>query len=149
LLRSIPVINKTLPEVQQYFLTGANSVSRYWLKQGASAWRMDVSGDPSFPAGYWETFRQVTKSTRPDALLISETWQKDSTLLRMLRGDRLDTTMNYRLRDAVIGLLTPGPFDSKGFADSGRERRRRQETTAGRIIDPVHRARRADRVLRR
>jgi len=117
---SIPVIDKTLPEVQQYFLTGKNSVSRYWLNQGASAWRMDVSGDPSFPAGYWETFRQVTKSTRPDALLISETWQKDSTLLRMLRGDRLDTTMNYRLRDAVIGLLTPGPFDSKGFADSGR-----------------------------
>ena len=38
----------------------------------------------------------------------------------MLRGDRADTTMNYRLRDAVIGLLAPGPFDSKGFADSGR-----------------------------
>jgi fibronectin type 3 domain-containing protein len=81
---------------------------------------MDFSGDPSFPAGYWETFREVTKGTDADALLISETWQKDSTLLRMLRGDRLDTTMNYRLRDAVIGLLAPGNFDSKGFADSGR-----------------------------
>jgi glycosidase len=117
---SIPVINKALPEVQEYFLTGNNSVSRYWLKQGAAGWRLDVSGDPSFPAGYWETFRQVAKDTRPDTLLISETWQKDSTLLRMLRGDRLDTTMNYRLRDAVLGLLAPGPFDSKGFADSGR-----------------------------
>ncbi|HSL30718.1 MAG TPA: alpha-amylase family glycosyl hydrolase [Anaerolineales bacterium] len=117
---SIPVINKNLPEVQQYFLTGQNSVSRYWLQQGASGWRMDVSGDPSFPNGYWETFRDVTKSTDPESLLISETWQKDSTLLRMLRGDRLDTTMNYRLRDAVIGFLAPQPFDSKGFADSGR-----------------------------
>jgi glycosidase len=117
---SIPVINKSLPEVQEYFLTAEDSVSRYWLEQGASGWRMDVSGDPSFPNGYWETFRDVTKETDPDALLISETWQKDGTLLRMLRGDRLDTTMNYRLRDAVIGLLTPGNFDSKGFADSGR-----------------------------
>ena len=117
---TIPVINKNLPEVQEYFLTGQNSVSRYWLEQGASGWRMDVSGDPSFPNGYWETFRDVTKSTDPAALLISETWQKDSTLLRMLRGDRLDTTMNYRLRDAVIGFLAPQPFDSKGFADSGR-----------------------------
>ncbi len=117
---SIPVINKSLPEVQEYFLTGDNSVSRYWLRQGASGWRMDVSGDPSFPDGYWEIFRDVTKETDPDALLISETWQKDTTLLRMLRGDRLDTTMNYRLRDAVIGLLAPGSFDSKGFADSGR-----------------------------
>lgn len=117
---SIPVINKSLPAVQQYFLTNNDSVSRHWLNAGASGWRMDVSGDPSFPVGYWETFRQVTKGTDADALLISETWQKDSTLLRMLRGDRLDTTMNYRLRDAVIGLLTPGSFDSKGFADSGR-----------------------------
>ena len=117
---SIPVINKTLPEVQEYFLTAENSVSKYWLQQGASGWRLDVSGDPSFPNGYWETFRDVTKGTNAEALLISETWQKDSTLLRMIRGDRLDTTMNYRLRDAVIGLLAPGPFDSKGFADSGR-----------------------------
>ena len=116
---SIPVINKSLPEVQAYFLTGDNSVSRYWLEQGAGGWRMDVMGDSSFPPGYWETFRQVVKDTRSQALIISETWQKDSTLLRMLRGDRADTTMNYRLRDAVLGLLVPGNFDPKGFADSG------------------------------
>src|SRR5215216_1973135 len=117
---SIPVINKNLDAVQEYFLTGDDSVSKHWLNQGASGWRLDVSGDPSFPNGYWETFRDVTKGTDPEALLISETWQKDSTLLRMIRGDRLDTTMNYRLRDAVLGLLAPGAFDSKGFADSGR-----------------------------
>ncbi|MGE5464285.1 MAG: alpha-amylase family glycosyl hydrolase, partial [Syntrophothermus sp.] len=117
---SIPVINKSLNEVQTYFLTAPDSVSKYWLIKGASGWRMDVMGDSSFPAGYWETFRDVVKTTRPDALIISETWQKDSTLLRMLRGDRADTTMNYRLRDAVLGLLAVGPFDSKGFADSGR-----------------------------
>ena len=117
---SIPVINKSDSAVQAYFLTGSNSVTRTWLKQGASAWRMDVMGDSSFPAGYWESFRSVVKSTRSDALIIGELWQKDSTLLRFLRGDRADTTMNYRLRDAVLGLLAPGPFDSKGFGDSGR-----------------------------
>ena len=117
---SIPVINKALPAVKAYFLTNPDSVSKHWLNAGASGWRLDVSGDPSFPAGYWEKFREVTKASKSDALLISETWQKDSTLLRMLRGDRLDTTMNYRLRDAVLGLLAPGNFDSKGFADSGR-----------------------------
>lgn len=117
---SIPVITKTLPEVQEYFLTSDDSVTRHWLEAGAAGWRLDVSGDASFPNGYWESFREVVEETDPDALTISETWQKDSTLLRMLRGDRLDTTMNYRLRDAVIGLLAVGPFDSKGFADSGR-----------------------------
>ena len=112
---SIPVINKSLPAVQSYFLTGNGAVGTYWLKQGASGWRLDVMGDSSFPAGYWETFRSVVKGTSPNAVIISETWQKDSTLLRMLRGDRADTTMNYRLRDAVIGFLTPSNFDSKGF----------------------------------
>lgn len=117
---SIPVLNKSNPEVQDYFLHTPNSISRFWLKQGAAAWRLDVMADSSFPNGYWETFRKVVKQTDSNALIIGELWQKDSTLLRHLRGDRADTTMSYRLRDAVIGLLAPGPFDSKGFADSGR-----------------------------
>ena len=119
---SIPVINKaaTNTSVWQYFLTGSDAIAKQWLRAGAAGWRMDVSGDASFPAGYWETFREVVKATSPQALTVSETWQKDSTLLRMIRGDRLDTTMNYRLRDAVLGFLAPGPFDSKGFGDSGR-----------------------------
>ena len=45
-------------------------------------------GDASFPDGYWEAFRQVVKSTNPNALIVGELWQKDSTLLRYLRGDR-------------------------------------------------------------
>ena len=117
---SIPVLTKSNAAVQQYFLTSTDAVAKHWLKAGASGWRLDVSGDASFPNGYWESFRDVVKATKSDALTISETWQKDSTLLRMIRGDRLDTTMNYRLRDAVIGFLAPGSFDSKGFADSGR-----------------------------
>jgi glycosidase/fibronectin type 3 domain-containing protein len=116
---SIPVLTKTNAEVQKYFITNPDSVAKHWLDQGAAAWRMDVMGDASFPDGYWEAFRAAVKTTRPDALIIGELWQKDSTLLRYLRGDRADATMNYRLRDAVLGLLAPGPFDSKGFADSG------------------------------
>lgn len=117
---SIPVIDKYNPEVQDYFLASPDSVSRYWLRQGAAGWRLDVMGDASFPADYWEAFRQIIKEEDPNALIIGELWQKDSTLLRFLRGDRADTAMNYRLRDAVLGLLSPGAFDSKGFADSGR-----------------------------
>jgi glycosidase len=117
---TIPVLNKRNEDVQAFFLTNNNSVSRTWLQKGAAGWRLDVMGDASFPDGYWEEFRRVVKGTKSDALIISETWQKDSTLLRMLRGDRADTTMNYRLRDAVVGLLSPHEsFDSKGFGDSG------------------------------
>jgi len=118
---SIPVINKSNPDVQKYFITGTGSVTRAWLKKGADGWRLDVMGDSSFPDGYWESFRKMVKFIDPGAVIIGELWQKDSTLLRYLRGDRADTTMNYRLRDAVIGLLAPSNFDSKGFADSGRQ----------------------------
>ncbi|TMQ67972.1 MAG: alpha-amylase, partial [Candidatus Eisenbacteria bacterium] len=118
---SIPVLRKDQAAVQSYFLTAPDSIAKRWIQSGASGWRLDVSGDPSFPIGYWESFRSVVKATNPQALTISETWQKDSTLLRMVRGDRLDTTMNYRLRDAVLALLAPQPFDSKGFADSGHQ----------------------------
>jgi glycosidase/fibronectin type 3 domain-containing protein len=117
---SIPVLQKSRADVQDYFVRGQNSIAALWLSRGAGGWRLDVSGDPSFPPGYWEAFRTTAKQTQPDALTISETWQKDTALLRMLRGDRLDTTMNYRLRDAVLGLLAPGGFDPKGFGDSGR-----------------------------
>jgi glycosidase/fibronectin type 3 domain-containing protein len=116
---SIPVMDKTNPEVVKYFVTANSSITRTWLNRGASGWRLDVMGDPSFPTGYWETFREVVKSEDPNAVIIGELWQKDSTLLRFLRGDRADSTMNYRLRDAVLGLLVTGAFDSKGFADSG------------------------------
>jgi glycosidase/fibronectin type 3 domain-containing protein len=116
---SIPVLKKTTPAVQSYFLTGADSVTKHWLQQGASGWRLDVMGDASFPSGYWETFRQTVKQTKPDALIVGELWQKDSTLLSFLRGGRADSTMNYRLRDAVIAFLAPQNFDAKGFGDSG------------------------------
>ncbi|MBK9940312.1 MAG: fibronectin type III domain-containing protein [Kouleothrix sp.] len=116
---SIPVLTKSNADLQKYFLTAPNSVSKYWLGAGAEGWRLDVMGDASFPNGYWETFRTVVKQKNQNALIIGELWQKDSTLLRFLRGDRADATMNYRLRDAVLGLLAPQNFDSKGFADSG------------------------------
>ena len=115
---ALPALPQGAERAPVYLCLGVEDAHREAARR--AGWRLDVSGDASFPAGYWETFRQVTKATTPDALLISETWQKDGTLLRMIRGDRLDTTMNYRLRDAVLGLLAPQSFDSKGFADSGR-----------------------------
>lgn len=117
---TIPVLDKSNPAVQSYFLTAPDSVTRYWLNQGADGWRLDVMGDPSFPDSYWKTFRQVVKQTDPDALIVGELWPKDSTTLKFLDGDRADSTMNYRDRDAILGFLTTHSFDGKGLGDSGR-----------------------------
>ena len=79
---------------------------------------------------------QVVKAADPDALTISETWQKDTTLLRMLRGDRLDTTMNYRLRDAVLGLLAPEHVRPEGLRRQRPRARGRREFASPARFDP-------------
>src|SRR5207253_2485122 len=79
---SIPVLNKSNPEVQKYFVDGPGSVAWQWLNRGASGWRLDVAGDPSFPIpSYWETFRRTVKSTDPNALIVGELWQHDTARL--------------------------------------------------------------------
>ena len=60
------------------------------------------------------------KATDPNALIVGELWPKDSTTLSFLAGQRADSTMNYRDRDAILGFLTTHTFDGKGLGDSGR-----------------------------
>ena len=127
---SLPVLVKSRQDVRDYFIgqnlqgcdepCPAPGITYLWLGYEALGWRMDVAHDPTFPEDYWSDFRNAVKDANQRALTISETWQKDDALLRNLRGDRFDTTMNYRLRDAVLGLLAPQRFDAKGFPDSGR-----------------------------
>jgi hypothetical protein len=114
------VLNKSNAAVQDYFVKAQDSITRLWLQRGAAGWRLDVMGDSSFPNGYWQAFRQAVKQTDANALIVGELWPKDTTTLRFLDGGIADSTMNYRLRDAVTGLLAPQPFDGKGLGDSGR-----------------------------
>ncbi|HEY7598839.1 MAG TPA: alpha-amylase family glycosyl hydrolase, partial [Candidatus Limnocylindrales bacterium] len=117
---TLPILLKGQPGPREYFLSAPDSITRLWIADhDALGWRMDVAGDPSFPRTYWADFRSAVKDANPQVLTISETWQKDSALLRNVRGDRFDSTMNYRLRDAVLGLLAPHDWDAKGFPDSG------------------------------
>lgn len=114
---SIPVLNKSNPEVKDLIYAAPDAVARYWLGQGAAGWRLDVMGDTSFPAGFWADFRSAVKATRPDAPIIGELWKKHEVLTRV-RGDQADTAMNYRFRNAILGFF--GTVDHKGFADDGQ-----------------------------
>lgn len=101
------------PEVQAYI----QSVGTYWLNQGAEGWRLDVMQDKSIP--FWEKWRAQVKAAKPDAVIIGELWKKFD-VLPYINGNTADSAMNYRLRDAVIGLLAPGGYDGKGFPSSGQ-----------------------------
>jgi len=114
---SLPVLDKDTPQVRALFYAADDAVARYWLEKGAAGWRLDVMGDPSFPADFWPEFRQAVKDTDPDAPIIGELWKKFE-VIPMSRGDKADTAMNYRFRNAIQGFL--GQIDDKGFVDDGQ-----------------------------
>ncbi len=83
----------------------------YWLEEGADGWRLDVAGDvhPSF----WQDWRPYIRTANPQAITIAEEWGDAS---RFVLGDQLDSSMNYRFRNAVIGLLRDADWqDTNSF----------------------------------
>ena len=114
---SLPVLNKNNQEVRDLFYATENSVGRYWLEQGAAGWRLDVMSDGSFPAEFWQGFRDAVKDEKSDAAIIAEAWKKFE-ILPKTRGDQADTAMGYRFRNAILGFF--GTVDDKGFEDDGQ-----------------------------
>ncbi len=114
---SLPVLNKNNPEVRALFYGDEDSVGRYWLDLGADGWRLDVMGDGSFPAEFWQEFRVAIKDEDPNAPIIGELWKKFE-ILPKVRGDQADTAMGYRFRNAILGFF--GRVDDKGFNDDNQ-----------------------------
>jgi glycosidase len=114
---SLPVLNKSNPQVQQLLYAGEDAVVKHWLRLGADGWRFDVMPDGSFPADFWPGVRAAAKSVKADAPLICECWPKGDVLAKATHGDQADTAMNYRFRNAILGFF--GTVDNKGFPDDG------------------------------
>ena len=113
------VLNKTHAGVRT---TSSRARQRraHWLDAGADGLAARRDGRRVVPGRLLaRRSAQRVKATEPDALIIGELWQKDSTPAAHPARRPADTTMNYRLRDAVLGLLAPQAFDCKGFPDSG------------------------------
>ena len=105
----------TLPEVEEEdpsyveFVCGKGGVIDTWLGLGASGFRLDVADE--LPDTFIEKIRQAVKSHGEDKLLIGEVWEDATTKegfghrRTYLRGNGLDTTMNYPFRNAAIDFV--------------------------------------------
>ncbi|MBN2007417.1 MAG: Ig-like domain-containing protein [Anaerolineae bacterium] len=99
--KSLPKLNTTNVEaVRTYIYSGTNAIARYWLGKGADGWRLDVAGDVD--SSFWQDWRDDIRDADPEAITIAEEWGDAS---RFLLGDQLDSSMNYRFRNAIIGVL--------------------------------------------
>lgn len=104
----------TIPEVVERgetfdLFTGPDGVVGRWIAAGTAGWRLDVMDNMSH--GFLRRIREATKAADPDALILGEQWLDTSA---WLLGDQADTTMNYRFRRAVIGLVNGDTPDLDG-----------------------------------
>ena len=108
---TLPRINKEDPSYRE-FINGTDGVVQHWLAHGASGWRLDVADE--LPAGFLTELVAAAKAQDPEALIVGEVWEDASNKIaygvRMnyFRGDRLDSVMNYPLKDAVIRCVRHG-----------------------------------------
>ena len=102
--------------VKQYVYDTPQSAAQKWLKLGADGWRLDVMQDKSID--FWHGFKAAVDKTKANTPIVGELWKKFD-VLPYVYGDTATSSMDYRFRDAVISLLAPHAFDSKGFPGSG------------------------------
>ena len=106
---TLPTVDKDSPEFREFIYGSDDSVCAHWIRAGVSGWRLDVADE--LPMDFIAGFRARMKAEDPDSALIGEVWEDPSRkvsygkLRCYCEGDTLDSTMNYPLRDAILGFF--------------------------------------------
>jgi glycosidase len=96
LVPEMPRWNTANPKVADYLIQAAC----YWTERlSLDGWRLDVADE--IPHGFWKKFRSQLHKINPDIILIGEIWNHASG---WLMGDELDTSTNYKFRNAMLAL---------------------------------------------
>ncbi|MBQ3141199.1 MAG: DUF3459 domain-containing protein [Clostridia bacterium] len=113
---SLPNVNET-DAAYDAFINGEDGVIRYWLRQGASGWRLDVADE--LPEQFIRNLRKAARSEKSDALVLGEVWENASNKIsygkrrHYLLGRELDSVMNYPIAEAIIRFVRCG--DARGL----------------------------------
>jgi cyclomaltodextrinase len=105
---SMPKLRTVEPAVRELVC----KVGRHWISEfGIDGWRLDVANEVDH--ALWRAFRAGVREANPEALLVGEIWD---WAMPWLRGDQFDSTMNYQLREAILGYAA-GPADASRLLD--------------------------------
>jgi glycosidase len=102
---TLPMLNEN-QSVENFIFRKPSSVAQYWLRQGASGWRLD-SAD-RLDQGYWTAFRTTVKVAFPQSVIIAEPQNWTADMVSWLMGDMWDGVMNYRFRESALDFFAQG-----------------------------------------
>lgn len=106
-ISSMPKLNTSNPEVREYLL----DVAEYWIREvHIDGWRLDVSDEVDHL--FWREFRKRVKAANPDAFIIGEIMHESSSYLR---GEQMDSIMNYPLKEAVLDFFAKRTSSAEEF----------------------------------
>lgn len=104
---NMPKLNTNNPEVKEYLLR----VGEYWVKEvGIDGWRLDVSDEVDHR--FWRAFRERIKKVNKDAVIAGEIHH---CALTFLRGDEMDSIMNYPFQGAMVEFFGTREIDAAKF----------------------------------
>ncbi len=115
---TLPAVNEESEGYRNYILRDDDAVVKFWLKKGASGWRLDVVDE--LPGDFVKLLRKEIKSVNQDAVIIGEVWEDASNKesygekREYFLGGELDSVMNYPLRNALIDIAL-GRIDANAF----------------------------------
>lgn len=105
----LPQLNTANPEVVKHLM----GVGRYWLREGAHGWRLDVPNEvDEVNPEFWREFRQKIKRQDPDAYIVGEIW---TDARQWLQGDKFDAVMNYPVRSAALEFMSKEGIQAPEF----------------------------------
>ena len=111
-IRTLPAVEESAPSYVDYIIDGPDSVIRYWLRAGASGWRLDVADE--LPDWFIAKIRAAMDETKSGSVLLGEVWEDGSNKIayslrrRYLLGSEAHGLMNYPFRSAALNWLKGG-----------------------------------------
>lgn len=110
-IKTLPKHNAKSLSLQEYF-AGEKGIVAYWLKEGASGFRLDVVDE--IDEEFLEKIVKCAKAQKSDAFIIGEVWEDATSKIsygkrrKYFEGSQLDGVMNYPLKDAILDFLRNG-----------------------------------------
>ncbi len=112
----LPRLNHNNFDCRRFF-TAPGGVGENYVKKGISGWRLDVADELN--DDFLDEFRSTVKeASNGEAVIIGEVWENAAQKIsygkrrRYLRGDQLDSVMNYPIRNAIISFVKFGDGES-------------------------------------